>query len=112
MPWRIEAQKRAAKAVEKKTAYNQKKILTKTKNNKLKDQNQKEIVCPNNKNLTQIIVAPWDLWLVGDWKTGFQQSWSKDLLVVLQVLSRKVWTQDYLRLNVFPLSNLLFILNT
>jgi len=46
MPWRIEAQKRAAKAVEKKTAYNQKKILTKTKNNKLKDQNQKEIVCP------------------------------------------------------------------
>lgn len=46
MPWRIEAQKRAAKAVEKKTAYNQKKILTKTKNYKLKYQNQKEIVCP------------------------------------------------------------------
>jgi len=44
--------------MEKKTAYNKKKILTKTKNNNQKTKTKKKLFAPNNKNLTEIIVTP------------------------------------------------------
>jgi len=94
----------------------EKKFNKKTKTRNYKTKTKNKLFAPNNKNPNWNNSCP--LRSLASWwieTGGFKKVEVKQrslILVVPLLLLRKVWTQDFIRLNVFPLSNLLFILNT